>query len=124
MPRRILISAGEASGDVYAALLVDELRHIWPDAQFFGCTGPRMRRAGVETVVDSASLAVVGLIEVISHIARIYGEFRKLESAARRRSPDRRTAKPSKPQERRPECPSSPSVTTNKTRFCSFDCFR
>ena len=88
MPRHILISAGEASGDVYAALLVDELRHIWPDAQFFGCTGPRMRRAGVETVVDSASLAVVGLIEVISHIARIYGEFRKLESAARRRSPD------------------------------------
>ena len=88
MPRNILISAGEASGDLYAALLVDELRNVWPDAQFFGCTGPRMRRAGVETVVDAADLAVVGLVEVVSHIPRIYGEFRKLQAAARRRRPE------------------------------------
>jgi lipid-A-disaccharide synthase len=88
VPRNILISAGEASGDLYAALLVDKLRQIWPDAHFFGCTGPRMRRAGVETVVDAASLAVVGLVEVVSHIPRIYGEFRKLLAAARRRAPD------------------------------------
>ena len=88
MPRNILISAGEASGDLYAALLVDELRRIWPDAQFFGCTGPRMRRAGVETVVDAANLAVVGLLEVVSHIPRIYGEFRKLQAAAHRRRPE------------------------------------
>ncbi len=88
MPRNILISAGEASGDLYAALLVDQLRRIWPDARFFGCTGPRMRRAGVETVVDAASLAVVGLIEVVSHIPRIYGEYRKLQAAARRCPPD------------------------------------
>jgi lipid-A-disaccharide synthase len=88
VPRNILISAGEASGDLYAALMVDELRHIWPDAQFFGCTGPRMRRSGVETVVDAARLAVVGLVEVVSHIPRIYGEFRKLQAAARRRRPE------------------------------------
>ena len=88
MPRNILISAGEASGDLYAALLADELRRIWPDAQLFGCTGPRMRRAGVETVVDAASLAVVGLVEVASHIPRIYGEFRKLQAAARQRRPE------------------------------------
>ncbi len=88
MPRNILISAGEASGDLYAALLADRLRRIWPDARFFGCTGPRMRAAGVETVVDSASLAVVGLVEVISHIPRIHGEFRKLTAAARDRRPD------------------------------------
>jgi len=87
VPRNILISAGEASGDLYAALLADELRRIWPDAQLFGCTGPRMRRAGVETVVDAASLAVVGLVEVASHIPRIYGEFRKLQAAARQRRP-------------------------------------
>jgi lipid-A-disaccharide synthase len=88
VPRNILISAGEASGDLYAALLVAELRRLWPDAHFFGCTGPRMRAAGVETVVDSASLAVVGLVEVVSHIPRIYGEYRKLLAAARRARPD------------------------------------
>lgn len=59
-----------------------------PDAEFFGCTGPRMRAEGVETIVDSASLAVVGLVEVVSHIPRIYGEYRKLQAEARRRKPD------------------------------------
>ncbi len=88
MPRNILISAGEASGDLYAAMLAGELRRIWPEAQFFGCTGTHMRRAGVETVVDSSSLAVVGLVEVVSHIPRIYGEFRKLQAAAHRRRPE------------------------------------
>ena len=88
MPRKILVSAGEASGDLYASLLVDELRRLWPESQFFGCTGPHMRRAGVETIVDAASLAVVGLLEVVSHIPRIYLEYRKLLAAARHERPD------------------------------------
>jgi lipid-A-disaccharide synthase len=88
VPHQILVSAGEASGDLYAALLVQDLRRFWPDAHYFGCTGPHMRRAGVETVVDTSSLAVVGLVEVVSHIPRIYGEFRKLVAAARRLRPD------------------------------------
>ncbi|HWQ53909.1 MAG TPA: lipid-A-disaccharide synthase [Bryobacteraceae bacterium] len=85
---KILVSAGEASGDLYAALLVAELRRRWPGAEFFGCTGPRLRAAGVRTVVDAASLAVVGLFEVIGHIPRIWGEFRKLSAAAREARPD------------------------------------
>jgi lipid-A-disaccharide synthase len=88
VPQNILISAGEASGDLYAAMLAAELRRLWPDAHFFGCTGPRMREAGVETVVDSGSLAVVGLVEVVPHIPRIYGEYRRLVAAIRRNRPD------------------------------------
>jgi lipid-A-disaccharide synthase len=88
MGPKILVSAGEASGDLYASLLVEELRQRYPDAEFFGCTGPRLRQAGVKTVVDAASLAVVGLVEVLSHIPRIYGEYRKLLEAARQRKPD------------------------------------
>ena len=76
------MSAGEASGDLYAALVVEELRRAWPDAEFFGCTGPRLRAAGVKTIVDAASLAVVGLVEVVAHLPRIYGEYRKLLAAA------------------------------------------
>jgi len=87
MSRTILVSAGEASGDLYAALVVEELRRLSPETTFFGCTGPRLRAAGVETVVDAASLAVVGLLEVVGHIPRIYGEFRKLLRAARERRP-------------------------------------
>ncbi len=88
MRRKILVSAGEASGDLYASLVVEELRRIYPDAEFFGCTGPRLRAAGVRTVVDAASLAVVGLLEVVSHIPRIYGEYRKLLDEARAQKPD------------------------------------
>jgi lipid-A-disaccharide synthase len=86
--RKILVSSGEASGDFYASLVVEELRRIYPDAEFFGCTGPRLRAAGVRTVVDAASLAVVGLFEVIADIPRIYGEYRKLLAAARQEQPD------------------------------------
>lgn len=85
---KVLVSAGEASGDLYAALLVDELRRLYPQADFFGCTGPRLRAAGVRTAVDAASLAVVGLLEVVGHLPRIWGEYRKLLSAARAESPD------------------------------------
>ena len=49
--------------------------------------GPRMQAAGVEAVVDSASLAVAGLLEVLIHIPRIYGEYRKLLREIRRRKP-------------------------------------
>ena len=85
---RILVSAGEASGDLYASLVVGELARLLPGSDFFGCTGPRLRAAGVRTVVDSASLAVVGLIEVAGHIPRIYREYRKLLSAAGEIRPD------------------------------------
>jgi len=88
MQPKILISAGEASGDLYASMLVEEMRRRWPNAQFFGCTGPRLRAVGVETVVDAASLAVVGLLEVVGHIPRIWGEYRKLGATARERRPD------------------------------------
>ncbi len=82
-----LISAGEASGDTYASLLVEELRKQDPSLIFFGCAGPKMRRAGVEPVIRSESLAVVGIFEVLLHIPRIYGEYRKLLRAIRVRKP-------------------------------------
>ena len=88
MGRKILVSAGEASGDLYASLVVEELRRSQPDTEFFGCTGPRLRAAGVRTVVDAANLAVVGLVEVVAHIPRIHGEYRKLLAAAEKERPD------------------------------------
>jgi lipid-A-disaccharide synthase len=74
---RVFISAGEASGDLYASQVVRAM----PSAHFFGCAGPRMQAEGVRAVVDSRSIAVVGIVEVIGHIPRIYGEFRKLKKA-------------------------------------------
>jgi lipid-A-disaccharide synthase len=84
---KVLISAGEASGDLYAASLVNALRRHGHDLEFFGCAGPRMREAGVRPVVDSESIAVVGLVEVLAHIPRIHGEFQKLVKAATEERP-------------------------------------
>jgi lipid-A-disaccharide synthase len=75
---RVFISAGEASGDLYASRVVEALRARHQHAEFFGCAGPRMQAAGVRAIVDSRSLAVAGLVEVIPHLPRIWREFRKL----------------------------------------------
>ncbi|MEO7145267.1 MAG: lipid-A-disaccharide synthase, partial [Bryobacteraceae bacterium] len=88
MALRVLISAGEASGDLYAARLAVALKTRFPGAEFFGCAGPRMRQAGVEPTVDAARLAVVGLVEVVLHIPRIYGEYRRLCRAIEAKRPD------------------------------------
>ncbi len=88
MAPNVLVSAGEASGDLYGAGIVHALKARIPDIRFFGCAGPLMQRAGVEPVVDSASLSVVGLVEVVRHIPRIYGEYRKIQRAAAERRPD------------------------------------
>jgi lipid-A-disaccharide synthase len=79
---KILVSAGEASGDRYAAELVEELRCRIPEAEFFGCGGQHLRAAGLRAVIRSEDLAVVGIFEVVRHIPRIYGLFRRLVSAA------------------------------------------
>jgi lipid-A-disaccharide synthase len=85
--QKILVSAGEASGDLYASLVMAELRRAVPGLDAFGCTGPRLRAEGVRTVVDAASLAVVGLLEVVGHLPRIWREYRKLVAAARAEKP-------------------------------------
>jgi lipid-A-disaccharide synthase len=88
VPPRILVSAGEASGDHYAAGVVRHLARMMPGAEFFGCAGAELRGAGVEPVVEAESLAVLGIVEVLRHIPRIYGEYRTLLRAARVRRPD------------------------------------
>jgi len=85
---RILISAGEASGEMYGAQLIDALRQKEPSLDFFGVGGDRMRASGCETVVDARNLSVVGITEILSHLPKIYRLFRKLIQEADKRSPD------------------------------------
>jgi lipid-A-disaccharide synthase len=75
---RLLISAGEASGDFCGAQLITALRRREPALDCFGVGGEGMRAAGCQTVVDARDVAVVGLGEVVSHLPRIWREFRKL----------------------------------------------
>jgi lipid-A-disaccharide synthase len=79
---RILISAGEASGEMYGAQLMEALRRRQPGLEFFGVGGEKMRAAGCDTVVDARDLAVVGITEILSHLPKIYCLFKRLIAAA------------------------------------------
>ena len=91
MSPTIFISAGEASGEHYGALLATALSRQLSSkgirAELFGMGGDRMAAAGVERIVRSEDMAVMGLTEVVRHLPRIYGEFRKLKKAIRARRP-------------------------------------
>ena len=91
MSPTIFIPAGEASGEHYGALLIEALKKqlaaSGQTAGFFGMGGERMATAGLERVVRSEDVAVMGLTEVVLHLPRIYREFRKLKKAIRARRP-------------------------------------
>ena len=84
---RLLISAGEASGEMYGAQLIEALRRRLPGLECFGVGGERMQAAGCDLVVQSKELAVVGITEVLPRLPKIYGEFRKLVRAMDERKP-------------------------------------
>jgi len=91
MPERfkLMIVAGEPSGDVHAAALVKALHQAAPDIkfEFFGATGPLMRAEGVETTVNSDSLAIMGIVEVARVLPRFIRAFRTLKTTAIQRKP-------------------------------------
>src|SRR5437764_863307 len=86
---RILIVAGEASGDAHAASLVRALRQASPETQFefFGSTGIRMREAGVDSIVKADELAILGLWEVGRALPKFWRAFGELKRAAEKRKP-------------------------------------
>ncbi|HXO89116.1 MAG TPA: lipid-A-disaccharide synthase [Candidatus Acidoferrales bacterium] len=83
-PPQILISAGEASSDMYASRLAAALRER-TGAQFFGMGGPRMREAGVELLADYHEVAVVGIAEVLHKIPSVVRVQNLLAREAARR---------------------------------------
>jgi lipid-A-disaccharide synthase len=87
MPK-IFLSAGEASGEHYGALLMAELRRLEPEADFFGLGGTRMASLGLRRVVRAEDVAVMGITEVILHMPHIYRQYRKLKASLRAERPD------------------------------------
>ncbi|HWQ61206.1 MAG TPA: lipid-A-disaccharide synthase, partial [Negativicutes bacterium] len=69
---KILISAGEASGDLNGASLASALKVRQPGARIFGMGGEMMRAAGVEIVYDIADLGVMGIVEVAKSLPKLF----------------------------------------------------
>jgi len=84
----IFLSAGEASGDHYGAQVIAELRRRMPHLTCFGLGGREMETAGFDRIVRAEDVAHMGITEVIRHMPRIYGSYRRLIASIRRRRPD------------------------------------
>ncbi|MBN1574371.1 MAG: lipid-A-disaccharide synthase [Deltaproteobacteria bacterium] len=86
--KRVLIVAGEASGDQYGAELMREVAALSPDTLFFGVGGSKMRDAGLLALVRSEEITVVGLVEVVKHLKTIKGALDLLKESMRALKPD------------------------------------
>ncbi len=84
----LLISAGEASGDLHGARLLAAMREARPDVSAFGMGGERLAAAGLERVVASDTLSVVGISEVVEKLPALRGALARLDAEARRRRPE------------------------------------
>ena len=85
-PIPLLLSAGEASGDMYAARLATALQKRM-DVALFGMGGPQMRAAGVDVITDYSEVSVVGITEILSHLPSLVRAMRRLVSESARRKP-------------------------------------
>jgi lipid-A-disaccharide synthase len=87
-PLRIMITAGEASGDRLGAGLAQALRARRPDVELSGMGGQAMAEAGVRLLEDAAQVAVMGLFEVLTHLAPIRRVLSRLETRLSDWQPD------------------------------------
>ncbi|MHB8844117.1 MAG: lipid-A-disaccharide synthase [Nitrospirota bacterium] len=86
--KKILIIAGEASGDLHGASLVKALQEQSSDLKIYGVGSRKMREAGVTMLADASEISVVGATEVLTHIGAIYGVYAKLKRFLREERPD------------------------------------
>jgi len=86
--KKILMVAGEVSGDLHGALLMEAILRIDPEVQFFGVGGERLGRMGMKLFYHSQSLSVVGITEVLLKIRSIMKALRGLKQSLDRERPD------------------------------------
>jgi lipid-A-disaccharide synthase len=88
MSKRILIIAGEASGDKHAAEVVKALSAMSPGIVIEGIAGSLMRQAGVTSLLNAEKIAVMGFIEVLKHFRIIYKAYQIIKASLKTNRPD------------------------------------
>lgn len=86
--RKVMIIAGETSGDHHGARLVSAMRKTDSHIRFFGIGGSAMKRLGVEIIVDAGSLSVVGITEAFARLPRLAGGLSSIKRAVAQKKPD------------------------------------
>jgi len=88
LPQSVLVVAGEASGEMYAAKLVNALENRVPGfaSRFFGCGGESLRKMGVEIIIENSQFSVLGPFEAISHLSHFFTSMNRLVLESKRRN--------------------------------------
>lgn len=85
---KIMMSAGEVSGDMHAAAVATEIKKIYPEAEIFGMGGIRMQNAGVRIIYDIENLGIIGFVEVIKHLPLFFKLLSFLKEKLKKEKPD------------------------------------
>jgi lipid-A-disaccharide synthase len=86
--KRVLMVAGESSGDLHGSSLARALFRLDPGVKIYGVGGDKLKAAGMETTFNSADLAVVGITEVVKKFRAIFKIFRWLKASLKQNQPD------------------------------------
>src|SRR6185369_15355135 len=86
--RRVLLVAGEASGDMHGADLVTALRTLVPDVEVRGIGGAGLRAAGMETIIDTTSISTMGFLEAGERLGAVLRAYRAMRRLLRSDPPD------------------------------------
>lgn len=88
MLKRVMMIAGETSGDLHGAGVVRELRRLVPDVEVYGIGGDRMQRAGMECLIHVSRLSFMGFVEVVRNLRVVREVQRTMERLLDKRRPD------------------------------------
>ncbi|MBI5474780.1 MAG: lipid-A-disaccharide synthase [Ignavibacteriae bacterium] len=88
MTRRVLLIAGEPSGDLHGSGVVRELKKLSPDLEVFGVGGDKMKSEGMEIIYHISKLSFMGFVEVVKNLPTVRDVSRKLEDLLTKRRPD------------------------------------
>jgi len=86
--KKVMIMAGEASGDLHGSNLVREIRRQDPSIAFYGVGSRKMKDAGVQLLADASEISVVGATEVLTHIRPLCRTFNSLKRFLQHERPD------------------------------------
>ena len=85
---KIMLSAGEASGDLHGESLARAMQKLQPGVELVGFGGPKMAGAGVRLCADMREYSIMGVSEVIKNLRRIFGLLKKLQEFMAEEKPD------------------------------------